>query len=113
VTDPALREALEGRLRSEPDFHGLISTDPPVGGDVVVLLAREASPFECLGLVNAHIRTVILASRWSAVEQERYAAAGATAYLLVELPAGGLVAALRECVFESTPTSTPTAFIST
>lgn len=97
IADTGLRTALEGRLRVEAALDGRLSSGPPERGDIVVVLANEASPFECLTMSNQSLRPVVLASRWSDIERDRYVAAGA-AYLEVELPPAGLVFAIQQMI---------------
>ena len=95
VSDPRLRVALGSRLAGLPGFHVLDRQAEPEPGSVVVAPVGDCPPSCCAKRVTNGMRVVILAPVFRESERSAYLAAGATAYLPMNLDLVELTAAIR------------------
>ncbi len=70
-------------------------------GDVVVATTQDASLEECQSLADRGVGVVILASRTSDVERQRYLAAGAYRFLEMTADATALTSAVDAAIAET------------
>lgn len=92
IASRGIREALEKRLKLTNGVgDALVARTAPRPGDIIIMMASETSPFECLGIREAGFLPLVLASFWSDRDNERYACVGVLSYMQLELPPDALI----------------------
>jgi len=101
--DGALRRALVSRLSNAEGLTARVQADVPRDwdfpeGDVIVVPATEVPPDRCQSLVAAGVHVIVLAALPRQVERASFLAAGALAYVTMNVDLSSLTDAILKAL---------------